>query len=53
MNLGADDQLTGVSTTRIEDNDRMVTSDTSGRVKMFNLSKVDFKGPGTHKEKEA
>ena len=25
------------------DNDRFVTTDTSGRIKMFNISKVDFK----------
>lgn len=35
------DQLTGVAITMA--NDRMVTSDTSGRIKMFLLDKVDFK----------
>ena len=42
------DQLTGLAVTKIEDNDRCVTSDTSGRIKMFNFSGVDFHSNQTH-----
>lgn len=34
------DQLTGIAVTM--ENDRFVTTDTSGRIKMFNISRVDF-----------
>ena len=44
------DQLTGLAITN--NNDRFVTSDTSGRIKMFNLSNVDFKGDISLEEKE-
>ena len=43
MNSFANDQLTGVAIT-IE-NDRLVTTDTTGRIKMFDISKIDFTKP--------
>ena len=41
INSFSDDQLTGLAIT--DENDRFVTTDTSGRIKMFNISRVDFK----------
>ena len=38
MNTFADDQLTGVAITKA--NDRFVTTDTVGRIKMFNISRI-------------
>ena len=45
------DQLTGLAITSIDDNDRCVTSDTSGRIKMFNLGNVDFRASTSNEEK--
>ena len=45
------DQLTGLAITTIENNDHCVTSDTSGRIKMFNLSQVDFRANIPNEEK--
>lgn len=47
------DQLTGLAVTKIDDNDRCVTSDTSGRIKMFNFAAVDFNSNETHEQKAA
>ena len=47
------DQLTGLAITKIEGNDRVVTSDTSGRIKMFNFAAVKFLSDETYEEKEA
>ena len=44
----AKDQLTGIGVT--QDNDRFVTVDTSGRIKMHNISRVDFRDPTKTKE---
>jgi hypothetical protein len=41
MNPVYPDQLTGLAIT--DENDRFVTTDTSGRIKMFNISRVNFK----------
>ena len=46
----AEDQLTGVAVTM--ENDRFVTVDTSGRIKMHNIRNMDFR-TGTHQEIEA
>ena len=43
----AADQLTGVAVTM--DNDRFVTTDTSGRIKMHNIGDIDFR-TGTKEE---
>ena len=48
MNSFANDQLTGVAIT-IE-NDRLVTTDTTGRIKMFDISKIDFTKPNQTQE---
>ena len=48
----AKDQLTGIAVTM--ENDRFVTTDTSGRIKMFNISRVDFNDTTeTHEQKLA
>jgi len=46
------DQLTGMAITRYLNNDRCVTADTSGRVKMFNFAQVDFKNPELSNEQK-
>ena len=43
MNPVAADQLTGVAVTFA--NDRMVTTDTQGRIKMFNISRINWDDP--------
>ena len=53
MNPVASDQLTGMDITKIENNDRLVTADTSGRIKMFNLSRVDLRSNETYEQKAA
>ena len=35
------------------DNDRFVTTDTQGRIKMFNISRVDFRSNETMEQKLA
>lgn len=46
------DQLTGLAVTM--ENDKFVTTDTSGRIKMFNISRVDFRDETeTHEQKLA
>ena len=40
MNPVAQDQLTGVAITLA--NDRFVTTDTQGRIKMYNIGRVDW-----------
>jgi len=47
------DQLTGLAVTKIENNDRCVTSDTTGRIKMFNFSAVDLHSEETDEQKFA
>ena len=48
------DQLTGLAITKQLNNDRCVTSDTAGRIKMFNFSRVDFLNTAlSFEEKEA
>ena len=44
MNSFADDQLTGVAITK--ENDRFVTTDTIGRIKMFNISRLQSQVEG-------
>ena len=50
INPAADEQLTGLAIT--QENDRIVTTDTSGRIKMFNIANVDFRNANlTHEQK--